>query len=112
MLRIFGHFIPVPAVLLGAAEVLLVAAALYFVAPPVFPGELVHAGLHLVQAQFSLGLSLVAGISMTAVGLYNYDVFLDSRIMVIKILMAVTLVAPAAALVALLFDKTFASAPG
>jgi sugar transferase (PEP-CTERM system associated) len=112
MLRIFGHFIPVPAILLGAAEVLLVAAALYFVAPPVFPQELLHAGLHLAQAQFSLGLSLVAGLSMTAVGLYNYDVFLDSRIMAIKILMAVTLVAPAAALVALLFDKAFTVAPG
>jgi sugar transferase (PEP-CTERM system associated) len=105
MLRIFGHFIPVPAVLLGAAEVLLVASALYFMAPPVFPQELLHAGLHIGQAQFSLGLSVIAGLSMTAVGLYNYDVFLDSRVMAIKILMAVTLVAPAAALVALLFEK-------
>ena len=112
MLRIFGHFIPVPAVLLGAAEVLLVAAALYFVAPPVFPQELLHAGLHLAQAQFSLALSLVAGLSMTAVGLYNYDVFLDSRVMAIKILMAVTLVAPAAAAVALVLDKLFIAAPG
>jgi sugar transferase (PEP-CTERM system associated) len=110
MLRIFGHFIPVPAVLLGAAEVLLVASALYFMAPPVFPQELLHAGLHIGQAQFSLGLSVIAGLSMTAVGLYNYDVFLDSRVMAIKILMAVTLVAPAAALVALLFEK-MSSAP-
>jgi sugar transferase (PEP-CTERM system associated) len=112
MLRIFGHFIPVPAVMLGAAEVLLFAAALYFVAPPIVPHEWLHAGLHVAQAQFSLGLSLVAGLSMTAVGLYNYDVFLDSRVMAIKILMAVTLVAPAAALVALLFDKAFTAAPG
>ena len=37
MLRIFGHFIPVPAILLGGAEVLLVASALYFVAP-IVPG--------------------------------------------------------------------------
>ena len=110
MLRIFGHFILVPAVLLGAAEVLLVASALYFMAPPVFPQELLHAGLHIGQAQFSLGLSVIAGLSMTAVGLYNYDVFLDSRVMAIKILMAVTLVAPAAALVALLFEK-MSSAP-
>jgi sugar transferase (PEP-CTERM system associated) len=112
MLRIFGHFIPVPAVMLGAAEVLLVAGALYFIAPPVFPQELLHAGLHLAQAQFSLGLSVLAGLSMTAVGLYNYDVFLDSRVMAIKILMAVTLVAPAAALVALVFDKAMSEAPG
>lgn len=112
MLRIFGHFVPVPAVVLGAAEVLLVAGVLYFVAPPILPHEWLHAGLHLAQAQFSLGLSLVAGLSMTAVGLYNYDVFLDSRVMVIKILMAVTLVAPAAALVALLFDKLVIAAPG
>ena len=112
MLRIFGHFIPVPAVMLGAAEVLLVAGALYFIAPPIFPQELLHAGLHMAQAQFSLGLSLVAGLSMTAVGLYNYDVFLDSRVMAIKILMAVTLVAPAAALVALMFDKLNTTVPG
>lgn len=32
MLRIFGHFVPVPEVILGAAEILLVAAAVYFVA--------------------------------------------------------------------------------
>jgi sugar transferase (PEP-CTERM system associated) len=112
MLRIFGHFIPVPAVMLGAAEVILFAGALYFVAPPIVPHEWLHAGLHVAQAQFSLGLSLVAGLSMTAVGLYNYDVFLYSRIMTIKILMAVTLVAPAAALVALLFNKAFVAAPG
>ena len=98
--------------MLGAAEVLLVAGALYFIAPPVFPQEILHAGLHLAQAQFSLGLSVLAGLSMTAVGLYNYDVFLNSRVMAIKILMAVTLVAPAAALVALVFDKAMTEAPG
>ena len=112
MLRIFGHFIPVPAVLLGAAEVLLVAAALYFVAPIVPWVTPCTLGLHMAQAQFSLGLSLIAGISMTAVGLYNYDVFLDSRVMIIKILMAVTLVAPASAVAALLFDKFVIEAPG
>src|SRR5579875_3643577 len=112
MLRIFGHFVPVPAVMLGAAEVLLVASALYFVAPPIVPHEWLHAGLHIAQAQFSLGLSVVAGLSMTAVGLYNYDVFLDSRVMAIKILMAVTLVAPAAALVALVSEKVVTAAPG
>jgi sugar transferase (PEP-CTERM system associated) len=38
---------------------------------------------------------------MVAVGLYNYDVFLDTRVMMIKILLALTLAAPVAALAAL-----------
>ena len=107
MLRIFGHFVPIPAVILGIVEVLLVASALYFVAPPVFPEEFLHESLNQVQAQFSLGLSLTAGVSMMTVGLYNYDVFLDTRVMVIKALMALTLLAPVAALAALVVAKSF-----
>jgi sugar transferase (PEP-CTERM system associated) len=111
MLRIFGHFVPVPAVLLGIAEILLVAAAVYFVAPPIVPQEFLQVGLHAVQARFALGLSLIAGVSMMAVGLYNYDVFLDTRVMVIKVVMALTLVAPVAALGALVFGRNFLVAP-
>lgn len=112
MLRIFGHFVPVPAVMLGAVEILVVASALYFITPPLVPHEWLHAGLHVAQAQFSLGLSLVAGLLMTAVGLYNYDAFLDPRVMAIKVLLAVTLVAPAAAVVALVFEKIVIAGPG
>ncbi len=112
MLRIFGHFVPVPAVLLGCAEILLVAAALYMVAPAISPQELLQAGIHLTKVEFSLGLSLIAGASMTAVGLYNYDVFLDTRIMAIKILMALTLVVPAVGLIILFLGKSSLISPG
>ena len=65
------------------------------------PQEFLQAGLHAVQARFALGLSLIAGVAMMAVGLYNYDVFLDRRVMVIKTVMALALVTPLAAVVVL-----------
>jgi sugar transferase (PEP-CTERM system associated) len=108
MLRIFGHFVPVPAVALGVFEVLLMSASLYLVTAPV---DAWHAGpawqfqLAVVPAQFSVGLSGLAGMSMVAVGLYNYDVFLDYRVMMIKILMALILVAPAALVITILIFR-------
>jgi hypothetical protein len=37
MLRVFGHFVPVPAVLVGLCEILLMSAALYVAIAPVNP---------------------------------------------------------------------------
>lgn len=105
MLRIFGHFVPVPAILLGVFEIVALSLALYLVAAP---AELAHVWQFPpaeMPVRFSLGLSLVALIAMAAVGLYNYEVFLDSRTMAIKILMALLLVAPAAAVAAVLLAR-------
>ena len=46
MLRIFGHFVPVPAVVIGLCEILLTAAAIYLATAPgtqALAGELVQA---------------------------------------------------------------------
>ncbi len=103
MLRIFGHFVPIPAVILGLFEIVLMSMALYWVTAPLETGHPWPIHFAAVPAQFSLGLSGIATVSMIAVGLYNYDVFLDTRVMVIKVLLAFTLVAPAVALGAVLF---------
>lgn len=101
MLRIFGHFVPVSAVALGIFEILLMSLALYLLTAPFEAGHFWQIHVSIVPAQFSVGLSILATISMIAVGLYNYDVFLDARVMIIKILLALTLAAPVAALAAL-----------
>ena len=97
MLRIFGHFVPVSAVALGIFEILLMSLALYLLTAPFEAGHFWQIHVSIVPAQFSVGLSILATISMIAVGLYNYDVFLDARVMIIKILLALTLAAPVAA---------------
>jgi len=55
------------------------------------------------SVQFSLGMSVLATATMGAVGLYNYEVFLDSRLMVTKALFALAMVVPAAAIAGLFF---------
>jgi sugar transferase (PEP-CTERM system associated) len=96
MLRIFGHFVPVPALTLGMCEVLLLSCALYLVSAPV---DLLHFQLAMIPARFSVGIASMALLAMLAVGLYNHDVFLDSRLMAIKVVTAFLLVAPAVAAV-------------
>jgi sugar transferase (PEP-CTERM system associated) len=110
MLRIFGHFVPVPAIVLGVFEILLLSLTLYLVTASVHAEQLWQFPPAKVPAQFSVGLSVVALVAMSSVGLYNYDAFLDSRAMVIKILMALLLVAPATAIAALLFSPAFRGA--
>jgi sugar transferase (PEP-CTERM system associated) len=102
MLRIFGHFVPVSAVALGVFEIIFMSLALYLMTAPFDAGHFWQIHVSVVPAQFSVGLSMLATISMIAVGLYNYDVFLDARVMIIKILLALTLAAPVAALAVLI----------
>jgi sugar transferase (PEP-CTERM system associated) len=101
MLRIFGHFVPVSAVALGIVEIVFMSLALYLLTAPIEAGHFWQIHVSVVPAQFSVALSMLAIVSMVAVGLYNYDVFLDTRVMMIKILLALTLAAPVAALAAL-----------
>lgn len=101
MLRIFGHFVPVSVVALGVFEIVLMSLALYLLTAPLETGHIWQIHVSVVPAQFSVALSALASVSMIAVGLYNYDVFLDTRVMIIKILMALTLAAPLVVLAAL-----------
>ena len=91
MLRIFGHFVPVPALALGLSEALLLAFAFYLVNAP---GAAWHLQLVASPAQASLVVAGFAVLAMVAVGLYHHDVFLDPRLMAIKAAAALLLVAP------------------
>ena len=104
MLRIFGHFVPVPAIMLGVFEIFLGGIALYLVAASAALGEAWAFPPAALPTQFSVALSAVALIAMTSVGLYSYEVFLDTRAMVIKLLMALVLIAPATAVGALVLS--------
>jgi sugar transferase (PEP-CTERM system associated) len=94
MLRIFGHFVPAPALALGFGEAILLTLAFYLVNAPV-------AAAHLVvlpaPAQTSVAVAAAAILAMVAVGLYHRDVFLDPRLMAIKGAVALVLLVPVAA---------------
>ena len=101
MLRIFGHFVPVPALALGMCEVVLLASAFYFVNAP---ADALNLHLAAMPARLSVGIAVLAVLAMVAVGLYHHDVFLDSRLMAIKIVAALLLVVPVAAVIGIMFS--------
>ena len=99
MLRIFGHFVPLPSLALGLGEWVVLCAMFYLVAAP---GEVWALHLAAQPAQAAVGIAALALVAMSAVGLYQPDVFFDGRMMAIKIAAALVFVAPAAALVGIL----------
>lgn len=103
MLRIFGHFVPLPALLVGLCEIFLISLALLLALGPA-PAEALQQ-LHFISpsAQFTAGFTGLAIGAMSVVGLYNYDVFLDSRVMITKIVVALALVLPVAAVLCAFF---------
>ena len=110
MLRIFGHFVPVPALALGLGEAVLLTLAFYLVNAPTAAAHLM---LVPAPAQISLGVATVAIVVMISVGLYHRDVFLDPRLMAIKAAVALLMVVPAAALADVIAsDVALASARG
>jgi len=105
LLRIFGHFVPLPALALGLCELLLLCAAFYLVNDPMAAA---HLQLDVLPAQMAFGIAALALVAMTAVGLYHYDVFLDGRLMAIKVGAALLLVAPAAAAIGIVYSRAAA----
>ena len=101
MLRIFGHFVPVPALALAVAEVLLLAIAFYLLTVPIPAWDL---QVWAMPARLSLGGAALVVLAMVAVGLYHHDVFLDPRLMAIKAAAALLLVAPIAIAVGLVLS--------
>jgi sugar transferase (PEP-CTERM system associated) len=104
MLRIFRHFFPVPTLLLGLSESVMLTFVLYVISQPL---SVVSRGAGLGQAQFSVGFALLAIIAMMAVGLYNSDVFLDYRMASLRAALALGLVVPVAFAATYLFERQF-----
>ena len=91
MLRIFGHFLPIPPLLLAVAEAMALSGTLYiFSRAPDFS----KIGSDSTLVQFAVASALLAIISMLAVGLYRADSFLDRRIAFSRVLIALLLAAP------------------
>ncbi|HMK68937.1 MAG TPA: hypothetical protein VK433_10335, partial [Stellaceae bacterium] len=88
MLRIFGHFLPIPPVILAITEAIVLSIAICLV---IGPGLTSPVGLDAARVQFAVLLSLAVIAAMFGVGLYSADAFLDRRIALVRILIAVIL---------------------
>lgn len=92
-LRVFGHFIAAPTVALVVVEWLLMWSACYFViasggvSSPTFPTSM-------GPVQASMLFSAFAMMSMVATGLYNHDVVLSYRSIVLRIIFSFILLLP------------------
>ena len=100
MLRIFGHFLPIPPLILVIVEGILLSTALCVV---VGPGGYFPTDTRSALVQFAIVLSLSAILAMIAVGLYSADAFLDSRVTLIRVAFALILVAPIAFMISSVF---------
>ena len=99
MLRVFGHFLPIPPVILAAVEAALLTLALTVV---VGPGIYVRASdAH--RSLFAIALSLSVIFAMLAGGLYNADTFLDRRVAFIRVLITLILATPISLVIFSLF---------
>lgn len=94
MLRVRGLYVPVRTLALLLSEVLAVSLAFYlFVAPT--NGYLIETGAPAgLSAQFSVVLAALTIITMVAVGLYNYEAFVDYRAMLARIVLVLALEFP------------------
>jgi hypothetical protein len=71
MLRIFGHFEPVPALFVGLCEILLLVLAIYLATKPTEAAALTRFSLISSSAQFSVVFAGLCIGAMGVVGLYN-----------------------------------------
>ena len=93
MLRIFGHFFPIPTLVLVLTEFGLGTLVLYLISHPMGPVEPDQAPLLL---RFSLALAASTVVVMMAVGLYNSDSLLDYRLGFARGVVAFLMIAPLA----------------
>jgi sugar transferase (PEP-CTERM system associated) len=82
MVKIFGHFLPGPKLLLALSEALLLSAVL---AGVVVPASLI---------ELSLVPSIILITAMISVGAYNYDVLVSVRLTITRLTVALILAAP------------------
>jgi len=101
MVRIFGHFLPIPPLILAITEAIVLSIALCLV---VGPGLSSPTGIDATRVQFAVLLSLAVIVAMLGVGLYSPDAFLDRRVAVVRVLIAFILAAPIALLIRFLFE--------
>src|SRR3974390_443627 len=94
MVKIFGHSVPAPKLLLASCDTILMCMALATVVLATLEASVDYfAALRSVIA-FALAPSVLGITAMIAVGLYNYDVLADFRLTVVKMVVALILVAP------------------
>jgi sugar transferase (PEP-CTERM system associated) len=91
MVKIFGHFVSGSKLLLASCEVVLISAVLAIVVLPTGALSIGYVG---AVIGFSLAPSVLEITAMIAVGLYNYDVLVNFRLTLIKMIVALILVAP------------------
>jgi sugar transferase (PEP-CTERM system associated) len=94
MVKIFGHSVPGPKLLLASCETILVSVALATVVLATLQASVDYLGALRSVVAFAFAPSVLGITAMIAVGLYNYDVLADFRLTVVKMVVALILVAP------------------
>src|SRR5579872_5068561 len=112
MLKVRGLFVPVRTLALLLSEILVMYFAFYLFASP-NDGHVTAPGLAIGHAaQFAFLLAVITIITMIAVGLYNYDTFLDYRSMLARIVLALALEGPVIFAASLFYrDETWPAVP-
>ena len=112
MVKIFGHSVPGPKLLLAFCEIILLSIALAIFTLPTLEASVDYLGELRSVIAFSLAPSALGTTAMIAVGLYNYDVLVDFRLTAIKMVVALILVAPLICLGLLLLADTVSGIAG
>jgi sugar transferase (PEP-CTERM system associated) len=94
MVKIFGHSVPGPKLLLASCDTILMCMALATVVLATLEASVDYFGALRSVIAFALAPSVLGITAMIAVGLYNYDVLADFRLTVVKMVVALILVAP------------------
>jgi sugar transferase (PEP-CTERM system associated) len=94
MVKIFGHSVPGPKLLLASCDTVLMCLALATIVLATLQSSVDYLGALQSVIAFALAPSVLGITAMIAVGLYNYDVLADFRLTVVKMVVALILVAP------------------
>ena len=94
MVKIFGHSVPGPKLLLASCDTILMCTMLATIVLATLQASGDYLGALQSVIAFALAPSVLGITAMIAVGLYNYDVLADFRLTVVKMVVALILVAP------------------
>jgi sugar transferase (PEP-CTERM system associated) len=93
MVKLFGHSMPGPKILLASCEIIVISMALAIIVLPTL-GAVDYLGQLRSVIAVALAPSALGVTAMIAVGSYNYDVLVDFRLTFVKMVIALILVAP------------------
>ena len=101
MLRVFGHYLPIPPLLLAITETVVLTIAL---SVAIGPGLSSPSGVGGTRVSFACLLSFAVIVAMLGAGLYSADAFVDRRVTLVRVVISLALAAPIVFIIGTLFD--------